>query len=83
MVADKVVEAFRDINMEGDIRGSSDRYLRQVTSNPEPRLRRGLRLLLECQRQLRNSGEDPQLDGFDTGSRAGWLVAEPAAVPLP
>jgi hypothetical protein len=29
MVADKVVEAFRDVNMEGDIRGSSDRYLRQ------------------------------------------------------
>ncbi len=30
MVADKVVEAFRDINMEGDIRGSSDRFLRQA-----------------------------------------------------
>ena len=30
MVADKVVEAFRDVNMEGDIRGSSDRYLRQA-----------------------------------------------------
>ena len=29
MVADKVVEAFRDVNVEGDIRGSSDRYLRQ------------------------------------------------------
>jgi hypothetical protein len=30
MVADKVVEAFRDVNVEGDIRGSSDRYLRQA-----------------------------------------------------
>jgi len=30
MIADKVVEAFRDVNMEGDIRGSSDRYLRQA-----------------------------------------------------
>jgi hypothetical protein len=30
MVADKVVDAFRDVNVEGDIRGSSDRYLRQA-----------------------------------------------------
>src|SRR5207245_10009334 len=30
MVADKIVEAFRDVNVEGDIRGSSDRYLRQA-----------------------------------------------------
>lgn len=30
MVADKIVEAFVDINAEGDIRGSSDRYLRQA-----------------------------------------------------
>ncbi len=30
MVADKVVEAFRDVNEEGDISGSSDRYLRQA-----------------------------------------------------
>ena len=30
MVADRVVDAFRDVNMEGDIRGSSDRYLRQA-----------------------------------------------------
>jgi hypothetical protein len=30
MIADKVVDAFRDVNMEGDIRGSSDRYLRQA-----------------------------------------------------
>jgi hypothetical protein len=29
MVADKIVDAFRDVNAEGDIRGSSDRYLRQ------------------------------------------------------
>lgn len=30
MVADKVVDAFRDVNAEGDIKGSSDRYLRQA-----------------------------------------------------
>jgi hypothetical protein len=30
MVADKLVEAFRDVNAEGDIRGSSDRFLRQA-----------------------------------------------------
>src|SRR4029077_1812414 len=30
MVADKIVEAFRDVNVEGDIKGSSDRYLRQA-----------------------------------------------------
>jgi hypothetical protein len=30
MVADKIVDAFRDVNAEGDIRGSSDRYLRQA-----------------------------------------------------
>jgi hypothetical protein len=30
MIADRVVEAFRDVNAEGDIRGSSDRYLRQA-----------------------------------------------------
>jgi hypothetical protein len=30
MVADKIVDAFRDIHVEGDIRGSSDRYLRQA-----------------------------------------------------
>ena len=28
--ADSVVDAFRDVNAEGDIRGSSDRYLRQA-----------------------------------------------------
>jgi hypothetical protein len=30
MIADRVVEAFRDVHAEGDIRGSSDRYLRQA-----------------------------------------------------
>jgi hypothetical protein len=30
MVADKIVAAFRDVVAEGDIRGSSDRYLRQA-----------------------------------------------------
>ncbi|MGI8779812.1 MAG: hypothetical protein ACR2L8_06520, partial [Solirubrobacteraceae bacterium] len=30
MVADKIVGAFRDVNEEGDIKGSSDRFLRQA-----------------------------------------------------
>jgi hypothetical protein len=30
MLADRVVDAFRDVHAEGDIRGSSDRYLRQA-----------------------------------------------------
>jgi hypothetical protein len=30
MVADKIVDAFRDVNAEGDIKGSSDRFLRQA-----------------------------------------------------
>ncbi|HXE43790.1 MAG TPA: hypothetical protein VN635_01195 [Conexibacter sp.] len=30
MVADRIVDAFRDVVAEGDIRGSSDRYLRQA-----------------------------------------------------
>ena len=30
MIADKIVDAFRDVNAEGDIRGSSDRFLRQA-----------------------------------------------------
>jgi Replication-relaxation len=30
MIADRVVEAFRDVHADGDIRGSSDRYLRQA-----------------------------------------------------
>jgi hypothetical protein len=29
-VADRIVDAFRDVHAEGDIRGSSDRYLRQA-----------------------------------------------------
>jgi hypothetical protein len=30
VVADRIVDAFRDVHAEGDIRGSSDRYLRQA-----------------------------------------------------
>lgn len=37
-----------------------DRFVRQVTNNPAPRLRRALALLLLTQRRLRSTGEDPQ-----------------------
>lgn len=38
-----------------------DRYLSQVEQNPARRLTRGLRLLMQCQRELRTTGEDPIL----------------------
>ncbi len=45
-----------------------DRFHRQVQTNPTPRLRRGLLLLYEAQRDLRETGEDP-----------GWLLRRFAA----
>jgi hypothetical protein len=42
MVADKIVEALRDVNAEGDIRGSSDRYLRQAAQAAIGAVRAGL-----------------------------------------
>jgi DNA polymerase III delta subunit len=38
-----------------------DRFLSQVQQNPAADLTRGLRLLMQCQRELRTTGEDPQL----------------------
>lgn len=42
MIADKVVDAFRDVNAEGDIKGSSDRYLRQAAQAAIGASRRGV-----------------------------------------
>ncbi len=42
------------------VRTFQDRYRAQVAHNPAPRLRRGLRLLLAAQRELRSCGEDPR-----------------------
>ena len=38
-----------------------DRFLAQVQHNQSGRLARGLKLLVQCQRELRTTGEDPQL----------------------
>jgi len=38
----------------------TDRFVRQVTGNPVPRLRRALLLLRDAQRRLRATGEDPR-----------------------
>ncbi len=43
------------------VRAFADRFRGQVELNPERRLRRGLELLLDCQRQLRTTGEEPEL----------------------
>lgn len=43
------------------VRVFEGRFLRHVTSNPATRLRHALSLLLQTQRRLRTSGEDPQL----------------------
>lgn len=42
------------------VRTFVDRYRSQVEQNDEARLRRGLLLLLDAQRELRSSGEDPR-----------------------
>lgn len=59
--------ALRDEGMRPDqiagrvgVRTFVDRFVAQVESNPEPRLRRGLLLVLDAQRELRMSGEEPR-----------------------
>jgi DNA polymerase III delta subunit len=42
------------------VRVFAERFVRQVVSNPEPRLRAALALLLQTQRALRTTGEDPR-----------------------
>ncbi|MEM7205313.1 MAG: DNA polymerase III subunit delta [Planctomycetota bacterium] len=49
----------REVGGRVGVRAFADRFLQQVRLNPEPRLRRGLLLLHEAQRELRQSGESP------------------------
>jgi DNA polymerase III delta subunit len=42
------------------VRTFADRFRAQVEGNPAGRLRRGLRLLLSAQRELRSTGEEPR-----------------------
>ncbi len=51
----------RDVASAAGAGKFADRFTKQVADNPEPRLRRGLDLLLEAQRALRTSGEDHEL----------------------
>jgi DNA polymerase III delta subunit len=51
----------RDVASAAKVHAFADRYVKQVADNPEPRLRRGIELLLAAQRELRTSGEDPEL----------------------
>ncbi len=46
---------------EMGVRVFVDRFREQLRRNPEARLRAGLGMLMECQRDLRRSGEDPEL----------------------
>jgi len=49
----------RDVPGRLGVRVFVPRFQQQVSGNPEPRLRAGLRLLHQAQRELRQSGEDP------------------------
>lgn len=49
-----------DVAARVGVRTFADRYRAQVAANREPSLRRGLLLLLEAQRELRSTGEDPR-----------------------
>lgn len=52
--------ARRDLPARAGVRAFADRFLRQVEANSLPRLRQGLLLLHEAQRELRQSGEEPE-----------------------
>jgi len=49
----------REAASQVGVRVFADRYHRQIQQNPESRLRRGLLLLHQAQRELRLTGEDP------------------------
>lgn len=64
-IADKVVDAFRDVHAEGDIKGSSDRYLRQAAQaavgaarlgviDGQPTLWHMYRILMPAERAFRD-----------------------------
>lgn len=50
----------RDVPARAGVRVFGDRYQQQVQRNPQRRLRRALTLLLDAQRSLRRTGEDPR-----------------------
>ena len=50
----------RDLAGRVGVRAFADRYVSQVRKNPQERLRRGLLDLLDCQRRLRTTGEEPR-----------------------
>ena len=50
----------RDVPSRLGVRTFTDRFLSQLRANTESQLRRGLLFLLQCQRELRSSGEDPE-----------------------
>ena len=51
----------RDVASVAKVGAFADRYIKQVADNPEPRLRRGIQLLLDAQRELRTTREEPEL----------------------
>lgn len=51
----------RDVASVAKVGAFADRYTKQVADNPERRLRRGIQLLLDAQRELRTTREDPEL----------------------
>ena len=51
----------RDVASAAKVGAFADRYIKQVADNPEPRLRRGIQLLLTAQRELRTTREEPEL----------------------
>lgn len=53
--------AMEEVSRRLGVRVFVDRFLSQVRLNPETRLRQGLDLLMECQRDLRRTGEDAEL----------------------
>ncbi|MHC5062482.1 MAG: DNA polymerase III subunit delta [Planctomycetota bacterium] len=54
-------QAFDAVCRDMGVRVFVDRFREQVRLNPEPRLRAGLGMLMECQRDLRRTGEDAEL----------------------
>ena len=52
--------SMRDIPGRVGVRQFVDRFQGQLKNNPASRLRRGLRLLTACQRELRTTGEEPE-----------------------
>ena len=59
LLLDRGVPA-RDVPAKLGVRTFVDRFVAQLRTNSEAHLRRGLTLLLQCHRELRSSGEDPE-----------------------